>query len=61
MRNPDSTDPDASAIVSELLDQLSTTTAAPLSHGTRRNPPRQMSTVEFTEELLSQVGRNKRP
>lgn len=62
MRNPEFNRADAAGVVSALLDRLSdNTTQAPAPHGTGGAAPRQMSIVDFTEELLKQVARNKRP
>lgn len=58
MRNHDFNDSDAAGMVSTLLERIAHTSASPRQPGTA--PQRQMSIVEFTEELLQQVARNKR-
>lgn len=58
MRNPDFNEADAAGIVSTLLDRIATV-PSPAGHAANA-PRRQMSIVEFTEELLKQVARNKR-
>lgn len=58
MRNPDFNNTDAAGIVATLLEQIAANTS---SAGPGESAPvRQMSIVEFTEELLKQVARNKR-
>ncbi|GIZ50057.1 hypothetical protein [Noviherbaspirillum aridicola] len=58
MRNQDFNDSDAARVVSTLLDRIATTPPATAQAGAAQQ--RQMSIVEFTEELLRQVARNKR-
>lgn len=61
MRNPNLNESDAAGMVSALLERLATQTRpAGSSKPAATAMPRQMSIVDFTEELLKQVARNKR-
>ncbi|HEY8609071.1 MAG TPA: hypothetical protein VIM12_18295 [Noviherbaspirillum sp.] len=60
MRNPEFNPADAAGILSDLLDRVATRPAAVPGQEARPSAPRQMSIVDFTEELLKQVAANKR-
>lgn len=59
MRKPEFNRADAADIVSTLLDRIATAPSASTPVGTLPQQQRQLSIVEFTEELLKQVAHRR--